>query len=107
MVSHLNSSGNSPRIHNIAALPQSPRVTVEIECNTREIHWTDHLHVNVQRHFMGIQNATRKNASQMLNSFLSMQRDSEQDSGHSSDLDRRKSGTLLVKTVHRKNETNC
>ena len=102
MVSHLNSSGNSPRIHYIAALPQSPRVTVEIECNTREIHWTDHLHFNVQRHFMGIQNA-----SQMLNSFLSMLRDSEQDSGHSSDLDWRKSGTLLVKTVHKKNETNC
>ena len=28
---------------------------------------------------------TRKNASQMLNSFLSVQRDSEQDNGHSSD----------------------
>ena len=48
---------------------------------------------------------TRKNASQMLNSSLSMQRDSEQDNGHSSDLDRRKSGTLLVKTVHMENGT--
>ena len=48
---------------------------------------------------------TRKNASQMLNSSLSMQRDSEQDNGHSSDLDRRKSGTLLVKTVHKENGT--
>ena len=48
---------------------------------------------------------TRKNASQMLNSFLSMQRDSEQDNGHSSDLDQRKSGTLLVKTVHKENGT--
>ena len=46
---------------------------------------------------------TKKNASQMLNSSvsLSMQRDSEQDNGHSSDLDQRKSGTLLVKTVHK------
>ena len=35
----------------------------------------------------------------MLNSFLSMQRDSEQDNGPSSDLDHRKSGTLLVKTA--------
>ena len=26
-----------PRIHHIAALPQSPRVTVKIECNTRKI----------------------------------------------------------------------
>ena len=51
----------------------------------------------------GDQRTTRKNASQMLNSFLSMQRDSEQDNGHSSDLDQRKSGTLLVKTVHKEN----
>ena len=36
---------------------------------------------------------------------LSMQRDSEQDNGHSSDLDRRKSGTLLAKTVHKENGT--
>ena len=41
----------------------------------------------------------------MLNSSLSMQRNSEQDNGHSSDLDRRKSGTLLVKTVHKDNGT--
>ena len=37
----------------------------------------------------------------MLNSFLYLQRDSEQDNGHSSDLDQRKSGALSVKTVHR------
>ena len=43
-----------PRIHHIAAQPQSPRVTVEIERNTREIYWTDHLHVDVQRHLMVI-----------------------------------------------------
>ena len=30
-----------PRIHHIAALPQSPRVIVWIECNTRKIHRTD------------------------------------------------------------------
>ena len=36
---------------------------------------------------------------------LSVQRDSEQVNGHSSDLDRRKSGTLLVKTVHMENGT--
>ena len=47
----------------------------------------------------------KKSASQMLNSFLSMQRDLEQDNGHSLDLDRRKSGTLLVKTVHKENGT--
>ena len=36
---------------------------------------------------------------------LSMQRDLEQDNGHSSDLDQRKSGTLSVKTVHKENGT--
>ena len=54
MVSQWNSSGIFPRIHHIAALPQSPRVIVKIERNTREIYWTDHLHVDVQRHLMGI-----------------------------------------------------
>ena len=53
----------------------------------------------------GDQKTTRKNANQMLNSFLSMQRDSEQDNGHSSDLDQRKSGTLSVKIVHKVNGT--
>ena len=41
----------------------------------------------------------------MLDSSLSKQRDLEQDNGHSTDLDQRKSGTLLVKTVHKENGT--
>ena len=48
---------------------------------------------------------TTKNASQMLNSFLSMQRDLEQENGHSSHLDQRKSSTLLVKIVHKEKRT--
>ena len=36
-----------------------------------------------------------------------MQRDSEKDNGHSSDLDQRKSGTLLLKTVHKEKGQNC
>ena len=43
-----------PRIHHIGALHKSPRVTVKIERNTRKVHWTDYLHVDVQRHLMGI-----------------------------------------------------
>ena len=35
-VSQWNSSGIFPRIHHIAPLPQSPRVTVKIERNTRK-----------------------------------------------------------------------
>ena len=86
-----------PRIQHVAAQPQSPRVTVKIERNNREIYWTDHIH--------GDQRTTRKNASQMLNSLLSLRRDSEQYNGHSSDLDQRKSGILSVKTVHKVNGT--
>ena len=43
-----------PRIHHIAVCPWSPRVTVKIERRTRRFHWTDCLHVDVQRHLMGI-----------------------------------------------------
>ena len=47
----------------------------------------------------------KKNANRVLNSFLSVRTDLEQDNGHSSDLDQKRSGTLLVKTVHKENET--
>ena len=43
-----------PRIHHVAAQPQSSRVTVVIEWNTREFFRTDHTHVNVRRHPMVI-----------------------------------------------------
>ena len=35
----------------------------------------------------------------MLNSFLSLQKDSEQDNGHSSDLNQRKNGVLSIKPI--------
>ena len=47
----------------------------------------------------------KRNANQVLNSFLSMRRVFHQDNGHSSDLDQKGSGTLLVKTVHKENGT--
>ena len=48
---------------------------------------------------------TRKNASQMLNSFLYLQEDLEQDNGHFSVLHQRKSGILSVTMVHKENGT--
>ena len=39
----------------------------------------------------------------MLNSSLSVQRDSEQHNGHSSELDQRKSGILLLIANHKEN----
>ena len=53
----------------------------------------------------GSKDNKKKNANQVLNSFLSMRRDLEQDNGHSLDLDQKRSGTLLVKTVHKDNGT--
>ena len=47
----------------------------------------------------------KKNASQMPISFLCMWGDLEQDKGHLLVLVQRKSGTLLVKTVHKVNGT--
>ena len=90
-----------PTIHHIAALPQSPRVTVEITWDTREFHRKDYLHVDVQRHLLGIKRQWKR----MLDSFLFMHEDLEQDNGHFSVLVQRKSGLLSVKTVHKVNGT--
>ena len=47
----------------------------------------------------------KKNASQMLDSFLNMQEDSEQDNGLFSVLVQRESCILSVKIVHKVNGT--
>ena len=47
----------------------------------------------------------RKNASQMLDSFLFMQEDLEQDTGHFSILIHRNNGILSVQIVHKVNGT--
>ena len=55
MVRQWNSSAiSSQDSQHVAALPQSRKVAVKIERNTREVFWTDHLHVGVQRHLMVI-----------------------------------------------------
>ena len=58
-----------PRIHRIAALLQSPRVPVQNERRTRRIHRTDHLHVDVQRHLVGIQRRWTGTRNKAPNSF--------------------------------------
>ena len=52
--------------------------------------------------FLVDQETMKKNACQMPNSLLKMQRDFEKDNGHSLVLVLRKSGTRSVKTVHKK-----
>ena len=44
-----------PKIQHVATQSRSSRVTVKIERNRREIYWTAHLHVDVQRHLMEIE----------------------------------------------------
>ena len=46
-----------------------------------------------------------RNANQVLSSFLSMRKDFHQKDGHSSHLDQKRNGTLLMKTVHKENGT--
>ena len=53
----------------------------------------------------GDQETMKKNANQMLDSFLNMQRDEEQDNGHFLVLVQRKRGILSVKIVHKVNGT--
>ena len=47
----------------------------------------------------------KKKANQVLISFLSMRRDFQQDNGHSSDLDQKRSGILLTSIDHEENGT--
>ena len=43
----------------------------------------------------------KTNAKQVLSSVLSMRNDFHQDNGHSSDLDQKRNGILLMNTVHK------
>ena len=47
----------------------------------------------------------KKNANEALSSFLSMRKDFQQDNGHSSDLDQKRNGIILMNTVHKENGT--
>ena len=46
-----------------------------------------------------------RNANQTPTSFLSMQEDFHQEDGHSSDLDQKRSGILLMVADHKENGT--
>ena len=78
------------RIHHIATQPQSSRVTVKIERNTREFYRTDHLHVDVQWHLMVIKRQQERMRVKCSTRLSIRKKDSEQDNGHSSDLDQKR-----------------
>ena len=80
MVRRWNSSGILTRIHHIAACG----------CST-----TSH----------GDLKTMKKNANQVLSSFLSMQKDFQQDNDDSSDLYQKRNGVLFMKAIHMENGT--
>ena len=73
---------------------ETPEVFLQDELSSCRCSTTSH----------GDRKTTRKNANQMLNSFLYMQKDLEQDNGHSLDLGQRQSGIPLTKKDQEENE---
>ena len=88
-----------PRIHHIAALLQRPRVHVKNEHTTR----LSSCRCSTTSH--GDPKKRRKNANEALNSCPFMQKDFHQEDGHSSDLDQKRSGILLLNVNHKENGT--
>ena len=102
-----NSSGISSRIHHIAALPQSPRVLVKKWAYNQKISLDGSFSCRCSTTSHGDLKTTKKNASQMLFSFLSLQRESEQDNGHSSGLVQRKMVFCQCRQSKRRMGQNC
>ena len=94
-----------PRIHHTAPLQQSPRVPVKIERRTRKFSLDGLSSCRCSTTSHGDLKTMKKNANQMLSSFLSMRKDFHQDNGHSSDLDKRRNGILVTNTIHKENGT--
>ena len=92
-------------IQHVAAQSRSQKFTVEIRRDTREFHRKDYFHVDVQRHFLWINRQCKRMRVKMLDSFLKMQGDFEQDNGHFLVLVQRKGGILSVQIVHKVNGT--
>ena len=105
MVSQWNSSGIFPRIHHIAALQQSPRVHVKkwakSQNNLLDGSSSCQCSTTSHRNFKKIS----ENANQAPNSFRLMQKDFHREDGHSSDLDQKRRGILLLNVNHKENGT--
>ena len=106
MVSQWNFSGIFPRIHHIAALLQSPRVTVKIERNTR-IFLIDGS--SSCRMFNDISWGSKDNEQECESSAklvsIYAKKIFHQEDGHSSDLHQKRSGILLMNANRKENGT--
>ena len=104
MVSQWNSSGIFPRIHHIAALQQSPRVPVKMSVEPEDFTGR----IIFMSMFNDISWGSKDNEQECelsANSFRFMREDFHQEDGHSSDLDQKRSGILLMKANHKENGT--
>ena len=75
------------------------------ECNTREFHRKDYLHVDVQRHRMGIKRQQCRMRVKCRSRFSICKKIWSKTMVISRTWFREKSGALLVKTVHKENGT--
>ena len=94
-----------PRIHDIAALQQSPRVHVKNERKARRYLEDGSSSCRCSMTSHGDLKIMNRNANLTPTSFLSMQEDFHQEDGHASDLDQKRSGIQLMITDHKVNGT--
>ena len=92
------------RIHHIAAQPQSPRVIVKIERNTREFTGRIIFMCMFNDTPWGSQDNEQECESNAT-SFLITREDFHQEYGHSSGLDQKRSGIRLMVADHKENGT--
>ena len=92
-------------IQHIAALQQSPRVHVKNERKARKILQDGSSPCRCLTTSHGNPKTMKKNANQALSSFFCKRRDSHQEGGHSSDLDQKRNGILLMIANHKENGT--
>ena len=106
MVSQWNRVEYLLRIRYIAALQQSPRVTVKIEHRVRRFHRTNDLHVDVQRHLMeNSRQWTGMRIEPQPRLYLCETIFTRKMVIPRSDLDQKRSGILLMKANHKENGT--
>ena len=89
-----------PRIHYIAARPRSPKVHEQNE-RPRTSPRTNYLHVKVQIHRE--LKTMKRHVLIMPHLCLYLQKDFQQDVGHSSDLDQKRSGILSTTKDQKEN----
>ena len=98
-IQHVATQSQSKLSHKVQELLSRLSVTPE------KFYRTDSLHVDVQRHLMGIEGQWERLQVKCSTRFSLCEEIRSRTMGHSSNLDRRKSGIPSVRTVHNENGT--